>query len=84
MEAARGIAATCAVERTATATARDFPAQGCAGGSLSIRERFIRRRNQLSAVSTHEGRLKKGEFLAHRNVHRSEDETANSIVEGTG
>ncbi len=22
----------------------------------------------------------KGEFLAHRNVHRSEDETANSIV----
>jgi hypothetical protein len=29
------------------------------------------------------GGLKKGEFLAHRNVHRSEDETANSIIEGT-
>ena len=28
--------------------------------------------------------LKKGEFLAHRNVHRSEDETANSIIEGAG
>jgi hypothetical protein len=28
--------------------------------------------------------LNKGEFLAHRNVHRSEDETANSIIEGTG
>src|ERR1700691_1695692 len=30
------------------------------------------------------GRLKKGEFLAHRNVHRREDETANSIIQGTG
>ena len=30
------------------------------------------------------GGLKKGEFLAHRNVHRSEDETANSIIKGTG
>jgi hypothetical protein len=28
--------------------------------------------------------LNKGEFLAHRNVHRSEDETANPIIEGTG
>jgi hypothetical protein len=30
------------------------------------------------------GGLKKGEFLAHRNVHRSEDETANSITERAG
>ena len=28
--------------------------------------------------------LKKGEFVAHRHVHRSGDETANSIIEGTG
>ena len=28
--------------------------------------------------------LNKGEFLAHRNVHRSEDETANPTIEGTG
>jgi ATP-dependent DNA ligase len=27
--------------------------------------------------------LNKGEFLAHRNVHRSEDETANPTIEGT-
>ena len=30
------------------------------------------------------GGLKKGEFLAHRNVHRSEDETANPIIERAG
>ena len=30
------------------------------------------------------GGLNKGEFLAHRNVHRSEDETANPTIEGTG
>jgi hypothetical protein len=29
------------------------------------------------------GGLNKGEFLAHRNVHRSEDETANPSIEGT-
>jgi hypothetical protein len=29
------------------------------------------------------GGLNKGEFLAHRNVHRSEDETANPTIEGT-
>jgi hypothetical protein len=26
----------------------------------------------------------KGEFLAHRNIHRSEDETANPAIEGAG
>src|SRR5258705_13928882 len=29
------------------------------------------------------GGLNKGEFLAHRNVHRNEDETANPSIEGT-
>jgi CspA family cold shock protein len=29
------------------------------------------------------GGLNKGKFLAHRNVHRSEDETANPSIEGT-
>ena len=40
----------------------------------------VRRQRSLDRT----GGLKKGEFLAHRNVHRSEDETANSIIEGTG
>jgi hypothetical protein len=30
------------------------------------------------------GRLKKGVFLAHRSVHRSEDETAFQFGEGSG
>jgi hypothetical protein len=29
------------------------------------------------------GGLNKGEFLAHRNVHRSEDETATPTIAGT-
>jgi glutathione S-transferase len=41
---------------------------------------FVRRQRSLDRT----GGLKKGEFLAHRNVHRSEDETANSIIKGTG
>ena len=40
----------------------------------------VRRQHSLDIA----GGLKKGEFLAHRNVHRSEDETANSIIEGAG
>ena len=41
--------------------------------------RPVRRQRSLDRT----GGLKKGEFLAHRNVHRSEDETVNSIIEGT-
>ena len=37
-----------------------------------------------SALMRQIGGLKKGEFLAHRNVHRSEDETAFEFGEGTG
>ena len=40
----------------------------------------VRRQRSLDRT----GGLKKGEFLAHRNVHRSEDETANSTIEGFG
>jgi hypothetical protein len=39
-------------------------------------------RHQRSLDRT--GGLNKGEFLAHRKVHRSEDETANPTIEGTG
>ena len=39
-------------------------------------------RHQRSLDRT--GGLNKGEFLAHRNIHRSEDETANPTIEGTG
>ena len=39
-------------------------------------------RHQRSLDRT--GGLNKGEFLAHRNVHRSEDETANPTIEGSG
>jgi hypothetical protein len=39
-------------------------------------------RHQRSLDRT--GGLNKGEFLAHRNVHRSEDETANPTIEGPG
>ena len=42
--------------------------------------RLVRRQGSLDRMCG----LKKGEFLAHRNVHRSEDETANSIIEGAG
>jgi len=41
---------------------------------------IVRRQRSLDRT----GGLKKGEFLAHRNVHRSEDETANSITERPG
>ena len=37
-----------------------------------------------SALIGHNGGLNKGKFLAHRNIHRSEDETANPTIEGTG
>ena len=40
----------------------------------------VRRQRSLDRT----GGLKKGEILAHRNVHRSEDETANSTIEGFG
>jgi hypothetical protein len=40
---------------------------------------FVRRQRSLDRP----GGLNKGEFLAHRNVHRSEDETANPSIEGT-
>ena len=39
-------------------------------------------RHQRSLDRT--GGLNKGEFLAHRNLHRSEDETANPTIEGPG
>ena len=39
-------------------------------------------RHQRSLDRT--GGLNKGEFLAHRNVHRCEDETANPTIEGPG
>ena len=40
---------------------------------------IVRRQRSLDRP----GGLNKGEFLAHRNVHRSEDETANPSIEGT-
>jgi hypothetical protein len=40
---------------------------------------IVRRQRSLDRL----GGLNKGEFLAHRNVHRSEDETANPSIEGT-
>jgi hypothetical protein len=45
-------------------------------------EKTVGVRHQRSLDRT--GGLNKGEFLAHRNVHRSEDETANPTIEGTG
>ena len=45
---------------------------------LSVRR--VRRQRSLDRP----GGLNKGEFLAHRNVHRSEDETANPTIEGPG
>ena len=42
--------------------------------------RTVRRQRSLDRTDG----LNKGEFLAHRNVHRSEDETANPTIEGTG
>ena len=45
-----------------------------------FRDLFVRRLRSLDRP----GGLNKGEFLAHRNVHRSEDETANPTIEGTG
>ena len=38
----------------------------------------VRRRRSLDRT----GGLKKGEFLAHRDVHGNEDEIANLIIEG--
>ena len=51
--------------------ARDF---------LKSPPQIVRRQGSLDRT----GGLNKGEFLAHRNVHRSEDETANPTIEGTG
>lgn len=42
--------------------------------------RAVRRQRSLDKT----GGLNKGKFLAHRDVHRSEDETANPTIEGTG
>src|SRR3954452_3990027 len=39
---------------------------------------LVRRQRSLDRP----GGLNKGEFLAHRNLHRSEDETANPTIEG--
>jgi DNA-binding transcriptional LysR family regulator len=55
------------------------------GFDVAIRVRFpplepVRHQRSLDRT----GGLNKGEFLAHRNVHRSEDETANPTIEGTG
>jgi len=44
------------------------------------RDMLVRRQRSLDRTDG----LNKGEFLAHRNVHRSEDETANPTIEGTG
>ena len=49
-------------------------------GMTAAREMYgVRRQRSLDRP----GGLNKGEFLAHRNVHRSEDETANPSIEGT-
>ena len=48
-------------------------------GLRDIRVSRVRRQRSLDRP----GGLNKGEFLAHRNVHRSEDETANPSIEGT-
>ena len=45
-----------------------------------LAEKTVRRQRSLDRTDG----LNKGEFLAHRNVHRSEDETANPTIEGTG
>jgi hypothetical protein len=50
------------------------------GGVITCTTDGVRRQGSLDRMCG----LKKGEFLAHRNVHRSEDETANSIIEGAG
>ena len=47
-------------------------------------ESFIRLGVRRQRSLDRPGGLNKGEFLAHRNVHRSEDETANPTIEGTG
>jgi hypothetical protein len=46
---------------------------------VKIGDPTVRRQRSLDRP----GGLNKGEFLAHRNVHRSEDETANPSIEGT-
>ena len=48
-------------------------------GGLAFGCLIVRRQRSLDRP----GGLNKGEFLAHRNVHRSEDETANPTIEGT-
>ena len=45
-----------------------------------VNHNSVRRQRSLDRP----GGLNKGEFLAHRNVHRSEDEAANPSIEGTG
>ena len=50
------------------------------GNSASSVIIYVRHQRSLDRT----GGLNKGEFLAHRNVHRSEDETANPTIEGTG
>jgi transposase len=50
------------------------------GHSVRLMPPAVRHQRSLDRT----GGLNKGEFLAHRNVHRSEDETANPTIEGTG
>ena len=52
-----------------------WPAPGSENAELGA---SVRRQLSLDRP----GGLNKGEFLAHRNVHRSEDETANPTIEG--
>ena len=54
---------------------------------MMMRSGRVSLNRRLSAISAHwnrTGGLNKGEFLAHRNVLRSEDETENPTMEGTG
>jgi hypothetical protein len=61
---------------------RREPVEVAQGYMASILQKSLHVRHQRSLDRT--GGLNKGEFLAHRNVHRSEDETANPTIEGTG
>jgi hypothetical protein len=69
--------------RSAIPTMRvDDPTEGIANIKLPKSKGHhtcVRRQRSLDRP----GGLNKGEFLAHRNVHRSEDETANPSIEGT-
>src|SRR3981189_1357997 len=63
----------------ASSHGRKHPSHRHPGLRNRIPYRGVRRQRSLDRP----GGLNKGEFLAHRNVHRSEDETANPSIEGT-